>query len=138
MSNEDFNKLFEVFARDGWEGPLNWYKAALKNVDKQVEESIPNDRFTVSCPVTFIAGENDVIGRPEIASFKAEQGKQRGELLDVNVEVMPGVAHWVMLEASEATFEMLEKVAQKLGKTGQNSRKGIDTPHPPCEGNDVV
>ena len=64
--------------------------------------------------MTFIVGELDAVGRPEISLHTAGHGRQKGYLPDVEVEVIPGAGHWMMLENPTAVFGILDKVAKGM------------------------
>ena len=109
----DHRQLNEAFLRGGFEAPLNWYKSALYGIDKDHEAAITESDLVITHPVSFIVGENDVVGRPEIASDAAARGTKQGHLPDVNVEVINGTGHWMMLEQPYATFQALVSLANR-------------------------
>ncbi|KAJ4305655.1 hypothetical protein N0V90_001186 [Kalmusia sp. IMI 367209] len=112
LAQSEFDEHVNILKEGGFEGPLNWYNAALQHIDAPAESKILESALTIPFPVTFIVGELDAVGRPEISLHTAEQGRQKGYLPHVEVEVIPEAGHWMMLENPSAVFEILEKAAK--------------------------
>lgn len=86
------------YRRDGFTGPLNWYKAQVSNhhwdVEKVLQEQgVWEERSKVTVPVLFVACNEDDVCRPEII----EMAKGQGWLPDLRVERVES-RHWCTLE----------------------------------------
>jgi pimeloyl-ACP methyl ester carboxylesterase len=84
--------LIDSLKRNGWTGPLNWYR----NFDRNWELLAPYDGRTVDQPSLYIGGEKDPVLRfmpPSIMD---------GHVTDLRgADVLPGVTHWMQEEAPD-------------------------------------
>lgn len=112
--SQDHEQLNESFQKGGFAAPLNWYKSALYGIDKDYEAAISGPNLIVTRPVSFIVGEHDAVGRPDIAMDAAQRGEERGQLPNLQIEAISGTGHWMMLEKPDATFEALEHLASRV------------------------
>jgi soluble epoxide hydrolase / lipid-phosphate phosphatase len=85
-------------SEQGFEGPLNWYKAQLQGIHWEVEKDIPVERLKITVPVLFIAALKDAVCLKQNIYF----AEKAGLLPDLKIEdVVSG--HWQTLEAPEKT-----------------------------------
>ena len=103
-----------LFKLGGLTGPLNWYKAQVRNVDAEAINTIPPQNVVLTQPVLFVGGEKDYATRPEIMQQIAGQGKAQGWLPTVEVQVVPGASHWLQLEKHKEITAILVNVAKNL------------------------
>lgn len=101
LTEAELDEYVATFARTGFGGGLNWYRA----FDVNWEEGAPYFGKAIDVPTLFIAGEKDAViemrGRAGIARMETFVPDLRG------VHVLPGVGHWVQQEASDAVNALL-------------------------------
>lgn len=101
-------------SRDGFTGPLNWYKALAQNIHHDVEKDIPAERLPITVPVLFIGASKD----PVCLTQNIYMVQQGGMLPDLKVEEVES-GHWQTLEAPEKTGPVIAKwLAEKEGTFG--------------------
>jgi pimeloyl-ACP methyl ester carboxylesterase len=95
---EDLAIYEQVFARNGWRGPLNRYRA--QDLDYQQRGPVVNKRITQ--PAAFIGGSLDPVRRfmPGVDGYAAA-----GAFCDDfrGSTIIEGAGHWVQQEAPTAT-----------------------------------
>lgn len=96
LTEADLDVYAETFARTGFRGGLNWYRA----FDVNWERGGPWFGAEIEVPTLFVAGAEDAVvkmrGEAGIARMRAVVPDLRG------VHVLPGVGHWVQQEAADA------------------------------------
>lgn len=92
------------FRRDGFTGPLNWYRAQVGNHHYDVEKDLPKERFPITVPVLFIGASKD----PVCLTQNIYMGQQAGVLPDLKVEEVES-GHWQTLEVPEKTGPIMKK-----------------------------
>jgi pimeloyl-ACP methyl ester carboxylesterase len=102
-----------LFREGGSTGPLNWYKSQIRNIDGPALDTIPKDNIVLNVPVVFVGGDQDYATRIEVMHQAAELGKQGGWLPSVDVEVVAGSSHWLLMEKPSEIFAILDKVAKR-------------------------
>lgn len=91
-SPEDHQVVIDALKRNGWTGPLNWYR----NFDRNWELLAPYDGRTVDQPALFIGGEKDQVLRFMPPSL------MDGHVTDLRgADILPGVSHWMQEEAPD-------------------------------------
>ncbi len=91
LSQEDLNYFVGEFTRNGFRGPLNWYR----NFDRSWMLSAPFAGKTIDQPSAFISGDRDLIrGMPD---WGATMRQVLTNLKDVTL--LPGIGHWTQQEA---------------------------------------
>jgi pimeloyl-ACP methyl ester carboxylesterase len=90
--------------RDGFEGPLCWYKVWTQNYQLQCDRELPEDRDKVEVPVLYIGCKEDAVCRPEIMYESIEKGLlphlEQAEMIDA--------AHWVPYEKPQEVVTRIE------------------------------
>jgi pimeloyl-ACP methyl ester carboxylesterase len=94
------------FARNGFRGPLNYYR----NVDRNWELLAPFADVKVTVPALYIAGDHDmVLAAPGTAEYLANLRQFVPALRDIRM--LPGCGHWTQqerpAEVSAAIIEFL-------------------------------
>ncbi|KAE9973454.1 hypothetical protein BLS_003603 [Venturia inaequalis] len=103
------------FRRDGFTGPLNWYKAQAGNHHFDVEKDVPKERFPITVPVLFIGASKD----PVCMTQNIYMGQKAGVLPDLKVEEVES-GHWQTLEVPEKTGPIMKKwLGEKEGVFGK-------------------
>jgi soluble epoxide hydrolase / lipid-phosphate phosphatase len=87
------DSFFKQWEKDGFEAPVNWYKAMINNHQYEVEVKIPLDRHIIKAPVLFVGCTQDANNRIDII----ERPKAAGLLPDLEVKVLE-CAHWSPME----------------------------------------
>ena len=89
--------------RDGFDGPLRWYKSLVRGVQGEVEkDSAAMQNMVINVPTLFVAASRDVVCRPDAIDRPLEMG-----LLPKLTTVTVDAGHWCMLAMPE---EFGEKV----------------------------
>jgi pimeloyl-ACP methyl ester carboxylesterase len=100
LSTAEFDHYVEVFARTGFTGGLNWYRA----LDANWAENAYVDA-TVTVPTLFVAGEHEPVlqflGERALATMRDHVTDLRG------VHIVPGAGHWVQQERAAEVNELL-------------------------------
>ncbi|KAL1607995.1 hypothetical protein SLS60_002934 [Paraconiothyrium brasiliense] len=91
----------------GFTGPTNWYKSYLRNLDADANAAIPAENLILKQPVLFIGGTVDYITRPEVMQQIAGQGLAEGWAPTVEVKILEGGSHWVVLEKHKEVSDLL-------------------------------
>lgn len=89
-------RFIERFQRDGFEGPLCYYKAQASGLQRKAARTLGDDRFIVQVPVLFVVCNQDPVCLPEWCA----PAKQGGYLPDLE-EVTIDSRHWSPLERPE-------------------------------------
>ncbi len=100
LSENDLDYYVSQYARNGFRGPLNWYR----NLERNVEITPMLREKTVSQPAYFLAGERD-----PVLSFPGDWlgAMDRWVPNLVGKDLVPGAGHWVPVEAPETVTEKL-------------------------------
>ncbi|TEB39022.1 alpha/beta-hydrolase [Coprinellus micaceus] len=103
-SDEMWTFYRQQFEKNGFEGPLNYYKVASSEIDSEDAKKIPLENYKIQKPV-FLGndGVEDALGAPHI-----QEAQTRGFCPNATV-VNFSTTHWVQAEAPEAVNEALEK-----------------------------
>ena len=98
LSEEDLDAYVMAFAKTGWTGALNWYRA----MDPSWRAFPTVGTVPLPMPSAFLAGEKDLV-----LAFTPR--KHHAELLtDLREElILPGIGHWVAEEAPQQTTDFL-------------------------------
>lgn len=90
--DEDHQVVVSALKRNGWTGPMNWYR----NFDRNWELLARYDGRTVDQPALYIGGETDPVLRFMPPSVMA------GHVADLRgADILPGVSHWVQEQAPD-------------------------------------
>ena len=90
--------------RDGFEGPLCWYKATTENLQQESDKNLPKEVDKVEVPTLYIGATEDPVCRPE-AMYPAIQA---GLLPHLEQAKMIEAAHWVTYEKPQEVVERIE------------------------------
>ena len=109
LTEKDLDIYVEAFAKSGWHGPFNRYRA----LDLDHKYSEPVRGKNLSMPTCFIGGEKDPVRNfvPGVDIYE-----MAGAACDDfrGTTIIPGVGHWVQQEAPEATNAALDKFLADL------------------------
>ncbi|PVI05896.1 alpha/beta-hydrolase [Periconia macrospinosa] len=108
LTDKEYQAHQAIFAKGGYTGPTNWYKAAMANIDSPNDAKIPDENIVIHKPVLFVAGRNDEVGRPELAQAGAADGQKSGMLPNVQVKIIEDSVHWMQVQKPKETFELLD------------------------------
>lgn len=104
-SAEDQHVYVDALQRNGFTGPLNWYR----NFDRNWEILAPYDGATIDCPAIFVAGGDDPVLRfmpPSVMD---------GYVTDLQVSaILPGFNHWIQEEAPSVVNRYLLDFLQRI------------------------
>jgi len=102
----------EAFARTGFQGALNWYRASLDPAQLREHRLFAGRRIEV--PAIFLAGAKDwgVYQKPG-ADIRAMDARAFTQFHGVHL--IEGAGHWVQQEQPEATVERLLAFADETG-----------------------
>jgi pimeloyl-ACP methyl ester carboxylesterase len=94
----------DIFREHGFVGPLQWYLVKVTGIQWEVEKEIPKEKYVVTVPTLFIGAKKDTV----CTTAAIEIPRKQGLLPQLTVtEVDSG--HWPMLEAPEATGNIIVK-----------------------------
>jgi soluble epoxide hydrolase/lipid-phosphate phosphatase len=85
--------FIKQFKRDGFDGPLRMYKAAIHNFHYESDKLIPKERLRIQVPVLFIGCTGDFVCRHDLIEIP----KKAGLLPDLEEQSIES-AHWVPME----------------------------------------
>lgn len=109
MSEADFAVYADTFARTGFTGGLNWYRAS--NAVWREKRDRPDEPVTV--PTLFVAGDRDPVLEPAFAGpdpFESTRASVPGL---AGIRLIPGIGHFVQMEAAgQVNRLMLEFLSQ--------------------------
>lgn len=98
------------YRRDGFEGPLCWYKALKENVHFESDKDLTADRLTVSVPLLFVGSHGDAVCMPELIEIP----KEKGLVPDLTVYGLD-CNHWIPLAKADKLGEIIiEFLKQKF------------------------
>ena len=101
LSQAEFDVYVEAFARTGFTGGLNWYRA----LDLNWERDAPYAGLPLAVPTLFVAGARepvlDVLGHRVIERMQDAVPDLRG------VHLLDGAGHWVQQEQPHAVNQLL-------------------------------
>ena len=103
LSEDDLSVYVDAFAKNGFHGPINRYRAI--NID--VEDSGPIRGKLVTQPACFIAGEKDMC-RTMIPGVDLYADPGAGCEDYRGTTFVPGAGHWVQQEAPDDTNKALK------------------------------
>ncbi|MEU0031152.1 alpha/beta hydrolase [Streptomyces sp. NPDC006335] len=84
--------LIDSLKRNGWTGPLNWYR----NFDRNWELLAPHSGRTIDQSALYIGGEKDPVLQFMPPSL------MDGHVTDLRgADILPGVTHWIQEEAPD-------------------------------------
>lgn len=102
MSEEDLDYMVGQYRRNGFRGPLNWYR----NIDRNMAITPQLEGRAIVQPALFLAGERDVV-----LDFPGLGGEEVFGLVP-NLRrrvIVPGAGHWIPAERpGEVTSELIE------------------------------
>ena len=102
------DSFFGQFERDGFEAPVQWYKAMIHNIQYDAEVKIPIERHTIKVPVLFVGCTRDANNRIDLI-----EGPEKGGLLpDLEVKVLD-CGHWSPMEKPREVAEFLKEFLNK-------------------------
>lgn len=97
------------FQRDGWVGPVNYYRAFHSDVNRLDEvQSLTPDRFVIKVPAFFVACTQDAVCRPELIGTALDKG-----LLPDFDSITIDCAHWSPLEKPKEVAEGIDGFVKK-------------------------
>lgn len=100
LSDEDLEFYTAEFRKNGFRGPLNWYR----NIDLNWSLTSPYQGATIQQPAMFVSGDRD----PILSIYRRAVDALPGVLPNLRVkEILPGVGHWTQQEAPEAVSQIM-------------------------------
>jgi len=87
------NDFMERFKKDGFEAPLQWYKATVNNVQWESDRTIRKELLTVQIPMLYIGCTGDAVCRTDMIEIP----RKAGLLPDLEVQTIE-CAHWCAME----------------------------------------
>jgi len=106
LSAEEFQYYVGEFTRNGFTGPLNWYR----NLDANWALMATYEGAKVAQPTLFIAGEVDPVLRNTKANFERLTSTVPGL---VKTALIPNAGHWVQQERpTEVNAELIAFLKQ--------------------------
>jgi len=100
-----FHKQFQ---RDGFDGPLRMYKAAVSNFHFESDKLIPKERLVIKDPVLFIGCTGDFVCRHDMIEIP----KKAGLLPDLEEQSIES-GHWVPMEKPDEVAKHIKNFVAK-------------------------
>jgi pimeloyl-ACP methyl ester carboxylesterase len=111
LSEEDIAAYAEQYARNGFTGPLNWYR----NIDRSWELTAAWQRAKVTVPALFITGDKDVVRSFGAADFLDRLPEQLPDLR--GVVDLADCGHWTQqekpAEVNTALLKFLSEISPR-------------------------
>lgn len=108
LSKEALDVYACEFARTGFQGGLNWYRAMTSERERRASLLFSGLRITV--PAAFIAGEKDWGRYQSPGALKAMEGKACADFRGTHV--IPEAGHWVQQEQPGAVADVVLRFVQ--------------------------
>jgi pimeloyl-ACP methyl ester carboxylesterase len=100
--------FIQRFSKDGFEAPLNWYKAHASNVQWEDDLGIPKENHVVKVPFFFLGCTGDSVGRTDLIQIPRAEGL----LPDFEMtEIESG--HWCAMEKPGEVAEAIRGFVTK-------------------------
>lgn len=68
------DSFFKQFERDGFEAPVQWYKAYIENVQFEAEGTVPLEKHKIEVPLLFVGCTQDGNNRPDLIEIPQKAG----------------------------------------------------------------
>jgi pimeloyl-ACP methyl ester carboxylesterase len=102
LTQADIDHSTAEFTRNGFRGPLNWYR----NLDRAWEQSRFLSGTPLRLPVLFAAGEKDAV----VEMYRPAVDALPHTCTDLRVNtLLPGVGHWIQQERPAEVNELLTR-----------------------------
>ncbi|KAA8565107.1 hypothetical protein MFRU_008g00880 [Monilinia fructicola] len=99
----------EIFRKGGFASPLNWYKAAVRNINEEDDAKIPEEHIVQSAPTLVIVSDAGYATPAEMAYHTSPNF-----LRNFGIKKFEGCGHWIQLERRDELSEALIKFADGL------------------------
>ncbi|KAI0465542.1 Alpha/Beta hydrolase protein [Xylaria cf. heliscus] len=86
----------------GYQGPLNWYKAAMRGVNDEDEAHIPDTDKRCNLPVLLVVSEEDYVTRADM-----QIPTTRKWVSNLIIKNFPRCGHWIQLERPDELKRLL-------------------------------
>jgi pimeloyl-ACP methyl ester carboxylesterase len=104
LTDEELRTYVEAFEHNGFQGGLNWYRAATSpQISAALQAAVAGKRIEVPC--MFIAGAADWGVYQKPGEFERMQSSACKDFRGAHL--VPGAGHWVQQERPERTAELL-------------------------------
>ena len=100
----------KIFAKGGYRGPLNWYKAAMRGINLADEAEIPPEKKPCLLPTLLLVSERDYVTRADMHISKSNEWCS-----NLNVKTLD-CGHWIQLERPDVLNGLLEGFAAQVCK----------------------
>jgi len=101
FTSEDKEHYDQAFS-SGYAAPINWYKAALTNINESDEKEIPQENIALKQPTLLISSTSFITVSGDFAS------QMKPNVPDLTVESLD-CGHWIQLEKADEVNGILEK-----------------------------
>ncbi|KAI0533359.1 Alpha/Beta hydrolase protein [Xylaria digitata] len=97
----------------GYQGPLNWYKAALRGVNDKDEADIADTDKRCDLPTLLVVSEEDYVTRADMQIPTTQQW-----VSNLAIKNLAGCGHWIQLERADELNDMLVDFASGVAIKG--------------------
>jgi len=111
LSESDITTHNAIFARGGYVGPLNWYKASARHLHDKDEALILNEQKFVKIPALVVVSDKDYVCRAEMAEQLSPKW-----LTNFEIKNLEGAGHWIQLEKKDEFSQILVEFAEGKAK----------------------
>ncbi|RPD55208.1 alpha/beta-hydrolase [Lentinus tigrinus ALCF2SS1-6] len=107
LTEEEYKTMREALLKGGLQSPMNFYKAAIANVNVQDHRDLPAENWQVKKPALFVAATRDYVCRAVLGRANMQKYAPHAEIFELDT------GHWVQLEATEEYNAALEQWIEK-------------------------
>lgn len=98
-------------AGSGYQGPMSWYKAAMRGINDVDEAGMSDTARSCSVPVMLVVSDEDYVTRADMQIAKSKEW-----VADLRVETFD-CGHWIQLERPAALLRVLESFSVEATAT---------------------
>jgi soluble epoxide hydrolase / lipid-phosphate phosphatase len=93
----------------GYNGPLNWYRAAMRGVNLPDEAEVAQEDMHCSVPTLLVVSDQDFVTRADMQSQQTRRWAAQ-----LRTETLRGCGHWIQLERPDELQALLEGFAREV------------------------
>ncbi|RYP25030.1 hypothetical protein DL765_000258 [Monosporascus sp. GIB2] len=106
---EDYTTRDRILA-SGYQGPMSWYKAAMRGVNDADEAAFPTREDKLcKVPTLLVVSDKDYVTRADMQIMKAKEFVR-----DLHIQTVEGCGHWIQLDRADELHNLLDGFAAKV------------------------
>ncbi|OJT01958.1 Bifunctional epoxide hydrolase 2 [Trametes pubescens] len=112
LTQQEYDMLRKALVDGGLQSMMNFYRAAVDNLNVPDDKKIPEEAWTIRKPALWIAALRDAAGSPATNRPNVEKYVPGAKIVELDV------GHWVQFEATERLNAEWEAWIEGLGLRG--------------------